>query len=382
MRRLFTFLFVAAFAANCFSQAQYDVRFNLDSTDCINEQVYIDIDVKASSAATAFRIAEQNYRFSFTRSSILPASTEIYKQELTGLVFNNDGTFGLYADHTLTGSLDTIVSYNVELSGSDGKLVEADWLTVGTLKFDIASIQDGCLSLEWHNQGIFPPTFISEKNANGTLVPVAEGTYTDIIGTCFDDICGFLPVELVDFTAIDNRDECSVELSWTTATETDNDYFQIEKSTNGLNYQPIGVIDAAGTSITSNTYTFVDRTPSVSNYYRLKQVDFNGGATISSQLIISSGCFEGGVLNSITEVFPNPASKEANFKFYNTDLGDSEVELNIIDILGQVVHVEKMEVLEGPNLLTFHTEDLVSGTYMIQLKGDNWFSNVQKLVKK
>lgn len=382
MKRLFTFLSVVVFATAGYSQALYDVRFNLDSVDCVNEQVFIDIDVKAPSAANAFRIAEQNYRFSFTRSSIMPASSELYKENLVQFFTAENGSSGFYNNHTLTGSLDTIVSYNVELAGGDGVLVENSWQNVGTLKFDLVSVDNSCLDLIWHDQGIFPPTFISEKNAAGALVPAGESSYTNITNICVSDICNPLPVELTDFTAVDNRDECSVELSWTTATETDNDFFQIEKSTTGFDYQPIGTIEAVGNSVTTNTYTFVDRVPSVKNYYRLKQVDLNGGATISSQLVINSTCFEEGVSNSILEVFPNPATKEANFKFYNTDLGNSEVELNVLDILGQVVYTETMQVLEGPNLLSFHTGNLVPGTYMIQLKGGSWFSNVQKLVKK
>jgi len=383
MKRLFTFLSVVVFATAGFSQnALYDVRFSLDSVDCVSEEVYINIDVKAPSAANSFRIAEQNYRFSFTRSSIVPGSSEIYKENLVQFFMAENGSSGFYNDHTTTGALDTIVSYNVELAGGDGVLIENSWQNIGTLKFSLVSVDNSCLDLIWHDQGTFPPTFMSEKNSVDQLVPVVENSYTNIENICISDICNPLPVELTDFTAFDNRDECSVELSWTTATETDNDFFQIEKSTTGFDYQPIGIVEAVGNSVTTNTYTFVDRTPSIKNYYRLKQVDVNGAATISSQLVINSSCFEEGVSNSILEVFPNPATKEANFKFYNTDLGDSEVELNVLDILGQVVHVEKMQVLEGPNLLSFHTENLVPGTYMIQLRGGKWFSNVQKLVKK
>ncbi len=382
MEKLFTFLFVIVLGAAATAQPQYDVRFNIDSTDCVNEEIFIDIDVKASSAAAEFNIADQNYRFSFNRAAIVPASADIYKQELTGLLFNDDNTFGLYDDHTLTGTLDTIVSYNVVHNGGAGKFVSNNWLTVGTLKFAINGIDDDCLELQWHEQSTFPPTFISRVGPDAP-VPIAEGAYTSIIDICISDICSnaSLPVELTDFDAVDNARDCEIELSWTTETETNNDFFRIEKSLDGFNYQPIGTVNAVGNSVTPTTYSFVDRTPSITNYYRLRQVDVDGAATVSSQLIVNSGCFEEGIDNTILEVFPNPVTKEANFKFYNTTLGDRQVTLDVLDILGQTVYTQNVQVIEGPNLISFHTDQLIPGTYLIQLKGDGWFSNAQKIVK-
>ena len=90
-----------------------------------------------------------------------------------------------------------------------------------------------------------------------------------------------LPIELINFQA--KRNEKSTLLTWTTATEKDNATFHIEQSTNGTNFQTIGQVKGSGTTTTATNYNFEHKDPSVGvNYYRLKQVDFNGTATYSA----------------------------------------------------------------------------------------------------
>lgn len=382
MKRLFTTLMLMfAFCVFGFSQGQFDVRFNLNMLDCDGEQFLVDIDVRASDPAATFTIAEQNYRFSFNRDALAPGSAVINKEgELSSFILDNGVLTALYSPHNLGGSLDTIISYNVELSGGDGVLIEGAWVNVGTLAFDVADV-DACLDLTWHDRTIFPPTFVSTFSG-GTRVPVNEGSYVnDITFSCFSEICAeSLPVELTSFDAVDGED-CSIELTWKTASESNNAYFNIERSTDGVNYEIIGTVQGNGNSSTANVYTFTDRSPSLDNYYRLKQVDLDGLATTAgSQLIVRSSCFEDGVVNTI-EVFPNPVRNRGSVKFYNTNLGDTEVELNIADALGRTVHTEVLPVNDGPNIVHFNTGNLIPGTYYVQLKGNNWLSASEKIVK-
>ena len=87
-------------------------------------------------------------------------------------------------------------------------------------------------------------------------------------------LTGLLPVELTYFRA--NKKEDKVELNWETRTEIDNDYFDIERSTDGSNFDKIGQVQGNGTTNEVHTYQFTDELPkSGVNYYRLKQVDFN-----------------------------------------------------------------------------------------------------------
>jgi hypothetical protein len=84
-----------------------------------------------------------------------------------------------------------------------------------------------------------------------------------------------LPVELVKFE-VKNSEKVAL-LNWTTASEIENEGFTIQHSTNGKNYESIGEVKGKGTSYEISHYSFEHSTPSVGvNYYRLKQVDFDG----------------------------------------------------------------------------------------------------------
>lgn len=379
-KSLTSLLLIAAFITTGFSQS-YDVRFSLDNLDCDNENLSINLEVRASSPSSVFQVAEQNYRFSYNRDALTPTSVKIAKEgDISSFILGENGQLvALYAPHNLGGSLDTVVSYNIELQGGDGLLVtDVDWTSVGTVTFDVVDT-NACLNLTWHDQLLFPPTFVSTVG-DTTRVAVPGSLYlNDIDFSCFSEVCaGPLPVELTSFDAI-NGDDCSIELEWTTATETGNDYFQIERSADGVNYTVIGVIEGSGNSSTANTYTFIDDAPSANNYYRLRQIDFVGDGSVSSQLVVKSQCFEGD--RNTVEIFPNPIRGKGKIKFFNDDIVDAEVELNISDALGRIVHTEILSIGQGANLLHFNTTSLIPGAYYVQLKGSNWLSASQKIVK-
>ncbi len=164
---------------------QFDVQFtSTQVADCENNTAYFDIEVRASSAANAFNIAEQNYRFTFDNTVLDNPSIET-ELTLSGSVTDAGGT-SFYAPHTLLGSSGDVVSYNVELGAGPGYMVGTDWVSVGRLSFDILDVT-GCFDLTWNGSNDFPSTFISEKVSN-ELLTATEGTYTDI-ATCIVDLC-------------------------------------------------------------------------------------------------------------------------------------------------------------------------------------------------
>ncbi len=94
-----------------------------------------------------------------------------------------------------------------------------------------------------------------------------------------------LPVELATFNA-DRENNC-IKLNWSTYTEINNDYFFIEKSPNGIGFEKIGQVSGTGTSFQSQHYSFIDTSPLAgNNYYRLKQVDFDGKKAISKVITV------------------------------------------------------------------------------------------------
>ena len=117
--------------------------------------------------------------------------------------------------------------------------------------------------------------------------------------------CGFiiLPIELSSFTGI--CDDRSVLVQWSTAAETNNHYFTVERGASGQNWQAIGTVGAAGNSVVLHAYSFIDRHPDQAiSYYRLMQTDFDGNNTYSLVVAVER-C--GGSATENLIIFPNPS---------------------------------------------------------------------------
>jgi len=138
--------------------------------------------------------------------------------------------------------------------------------------------------------------------------------------------CVPLPIELLAFTA-----ECrsgKVVCEWTTATETNNDYFTVERSADGLHFESVGAITAAGNSSSNISYSFTDEQPLPGNsYYRLRQTDFDGHYEYFHMLAVS--CSN---LPKEFSVYPNPNAGE-----FFVEGAEQNRELVVTDMLGQVV---------------------------------------------
>jgi hypothetical protein len=141
-----------------------------------------------------------------------------------------------------------------------------------------------------------------------------------------------LPVELTSFNArvVDRQ----VRLSWTTATEVENDYFSIERSSDGLEFSQIGQLKGNGTSFEEKTYAYTDIEPlTVRTYYRLRQVDYDKTSTLSRIVAVDPP-------GSVPEIiaYPNPVSNETfTVAFHGFAAGQSTL-LRITDLAGRVLH--------------------------------------------
>jgi len=180
----------------------------LYEVDCESGKVYIDLKIKAKGDDTQFYLADQNYRLSFNRSALQPGSVVIERElDISGIIQTPDN-FSLYADHTLGGSGDTIISYNVEFLSGSGYLVTADeWASVGRIGLDITDANE-CFTIQFHTEEAFPPTYISEVLDMTTYVEM-EGVYENL-EVCLSDYCGGgepeqLPVSVEESTDYQNN---------------------------------------------------------------------------------------------------------------------------------------------------------------------------------
>lgn len=181
-----------------------------------------------------------------------------------------------------------------------------------------------------------------------------------------------LPIELISFDANDNGNG-KVKLNWSTASERNNEYFQIETSIDGLAFNVLERIEGALNSDVVKTYSYVDDAPSYgNNYYRLKQVDTNGDFEYSDviSIKITSG------FDNLVSIFPNPVSQELNVKI-NTPL-NKEAHFYIINMVGQIVF--ESDVITETNY-SINLENLTSGTYFIKLIESDKVIIQQKFVK-
>lgn len=164
------------------------------------------------------------------------------------------------------------------------------------------------------------------------------------------DICGTLPVELLDFTL--KQSEGSVNVEWITASEINNDYFEIERGSDYSNFEIIGEVDGAGVSNTKLNYEFLDVKPLKGvSYYRLKQVDFDGKYRYSE--------IESAYQNYVDIIFPNPSDGKFNIKVTN-----SNSDILITNMIGQIVYY-KESVEKG--VLPIILSNSSNGIYMLRI---------------
>jgi hypothetical protein len=176
-----------------------------------------------------------------------------------------------------------------------------------------------------------------------------------------------LPVELLNFKAFD-KDE-KVWLTWETASEKNNNYFNIERSQDGINFEVIGSMKGKGNSKTISNYSFADKKPlSGMSYYRLAQYDLNGDLHYSKTISVSR----------FTEVqislYPNPYTKETNL--YVPSSVSDELFVKLTDLSGKTLYSYEFKTNEPIQI----GRGLPAGVYILQLFWEDK-SKVIKLIK-
>ncbi len=169
--------------------------------------------------------------------------------------------------------------------------------------------------------------------------------------------CGPFPTELLNFNGY-NAGTVNF-LYWITATETNSDYFAVEKSTDNFLFEELGKVQAAGNSITLRNYNFTDYKPNNINYYRLRMVDLNGGMQYSN--VVEIRLAETPI--SAT-VFPNPFADEIQVQVSGL-IGN--VKFRLYNDIGQEVYSAKWNADGGVIFQTIDLSALAKGVYMYRI---------------
>ncbi len=184
-----------------------------------------------------------------------------------------------------------------------------------------------------------------------------------------------LPVKLISFTATPNQVLEVVETEWVTSLEIDNDYFAVERSEDGINFNEVGRLAGAGNYTGTLDYRFTDVKPFQGlSYYRLKQVDFDGDFDYSQIVAVTLGS------QTSYQLYPNPSSSEVNVAVSNPS---DEIKLSVYDLNGREVFGRTYSgnnAVSKNQVITFQAKDLLAaGMYMVKVS-TNGTEFKQKLV--
>lgn len=183
-----------------------------------------------------------------------------------------------------------------------------------------------------------------------------------------------LPVELSHFSA--SCDE-HVEILWVTESELNADKFIVEKSRNGVNWELVDELAAAGNSNSHLSYSTTDKKSYHGvSYYRLRQVDFDGKEKIYGPISVS--CTDNG--NNIN-VYPNP--NNGNFTVeINSPSDIEEASLQLFDVTGKLIASREFQIVDGvTQIMIEETQSLKPGTYVLKVIADVYFEPVKIVVK-
>ena len=215
------------------------------------------------------------------------------------------------------------------------------------------------------------------SDANTTAVGTGSSSYLYI-----DDLSLYetivLPVELISFEVICGNTK-AIEIRWQTVSEINNDFFTIEKSVDGINYQFLKEVVGSGNSNQIHNYSIFDYTPNNGKtvYYRLKQTDFDGGFKFHGVKTIQCKVSR----TVLSDVYPNPISDLISF-----DLSipkDGFVDIKVIDYLGREILDESRFINKGNSTINLKMNEFSSGIYFLKIEFKlESFNSVTKIIKQ
>lgn len=187
-----------------------------------------------------------------------------------------------------------------------------------------------------------------------------------------------VPVELTSFNAVSGNG--SVDLTWTTASETNNRGFEVERSSDKVNFTTVAFVDGRGTTTSTSTYNYSDKVnASGVLYYRLKQVDFDGTFAYSNTVEVNNSVVTG---FDLLQNYPNPFNPSTTIRFSVAESGVAT--LKVYNVTGEVVaELFNSNVEKGTmQTVSFDASNLTSGVYFARLTQGNNVKNIKLILNK
>ncbi|MEO1450906.1 MAG: T9SS type A sorting domain-containing protein, partial [Bacteroidota bacterium] len=187
---------------------------------------------------------------------------------------------------------------------------------------------------------------------------------------------GAFPVELSGFRGEWN--ENMAQLSWATASELNNQGFEVEHSLDDVNYEVLGFVEGKGTTQSPQTYTFETRPLQEGRHiFRLRQIDISGGYAFSPRVKMDLGLPEPFKL----AVGPNPFEDRVQVKLEVAET--QRVKLSVFDQRGVLIRDQYVRTIEAGSQHTvdFEMQGLAAGMYLLKVQGHD-FQTVRRLIRK
>ncbi|HLG31854.1 MAG TPA: T9SS type A sorting domain-containing protein [Ignavibacteriaceae bacterium] len=381
-----------------------------------------------SIPATIFTMAGQNFKKSTdfgstwttitsnTGSDSAPCDIEVFPNSSTILIGDNGTGIFRSTDYGLTwaqtyftsGEIPTIavdfqnpgVAWATKWGGSGGFLKSTDYGATWTpqpgftgqnmwgvhvQRTEGNNVLTGCYGCGtvWRtkNGGLTWMT-ISTPSSNYQVMTIDSMTQFTVQGNGIYKLESpwFIPVELSSFTASVTGNE--INLNWTTATELNNYGFEIEQSYDNNNFEKIGFVPGFGTTTETKSYSFTVEQPMAGiQYYRLKQVDFDGTSEHSNSVEVDGPVPADFVLN---QNYPNPFNPSTSISFSLPV--ESSVKIRLFSMLGEeVAEIVNENFQAGSHKVDFLANGLSSGAYIYVIdaagvNGNNFVSNKKMIL--
>ncbi len=187
-----------------------------------------------------------------------------------------------------------------------------------------------------------------------------------------------LPATVTNFSGL--KLESADQLSWTTSSEQNNAFFNLQHSTDGSNFTTLAKVNSKaqnGNSSVALNYSSINSKPSLGhNYYRLQQVDMDGKVSVHAQIVDLIW----GATGSTVSIYPNPTTDILNIDLYAVN--DQNTTVKLLDMSGRVIKQIQAKSAVGMNNIKLSMGEIASGVYTIQVYENNILSHASKVKKK
>jgi hypothetical protein len=230
--------------------------------------------------------------------------------------------------------------YGISNASTGQSIGNGVWATSSTVNLTTTNLTTNSYTVAIKGTALSGVSICSSSPANANLL-----------------VSSVLPLNMLEFTA--RKTNSGVQLQWITEAETGTSRFEIERSSDGTNFNKIG--EKASKNISSgNTYTFLDEAPLLVNHYRLKIMDEDGKYSYSKIVVVNQ------TAAFVSKIHPNPFIQSF---VINTSLPSAQpLKVQLLDMNGSLIRYKSVNGLAGENRIEFNDlGNLQAGMYMVRL---------------